>query len=249
MSLLECTGLVRNWGALRAVDAIDLSIDAGEFVALIGPNGAGKTTVFNLIAGTLRKTAGKVWLNGEDISVLPSHAVARRGVARTFQISALFSNLTAVENVRLASQSCERHRVWPWPRRDLLEHTRAEALHWLDRVGIGGHANTRAIFLSHGDQRLLEIAMALAQRPRLLLLDEPTQGMSVEESKCTMLLLAELFKDGSTGILLVEHDLEVVFGLAHRIVVMHHGRKIADGTASSVRNNVEVQNAYLGHTV
>lgn len=231
---------------MRAVDSVDLVVDAGESCAVIGPNGAGKSTLFAMIAGNLAKTSGRVLLDGEDISALASHAVAARGVARTFQITAIFPGLSALENVRLGLQAHAPRARLPMGGGGVLAAGEAEALRWLDRVGLSGRARVPAGELAHGDQRLVEIAMALAQRPRLLILDEPTQGMSVEETRATVALLARLIAEEQVTVLLVEHDMEVVFALAPRIVVLHRGRKIADGPAGQVRADPAVQDAYLG---
>lgn len=245
MHLLECAGLTKSWGALVAVNKVDLSVSAGEVVALIGPNGAGKTTVFDLIAGITKKTAGTVSFLGERVDALNATALARRGLARTYQITSLFPNLTALENVRLAVQSREPGRMRPFPSRQKVESTTQEALTWLSYVKLKG-SETLAGYLAHGDQRLLEIAVALALKPKLLLLDEPTQGMSIEETRATVDLLKTLLKGKDMAVLLVEHDLEVVFGLAQRIVVLDRGRKIADGPPAAVRADAAVQQAYLG---
>ena len=247
MPLLECRGLTRAWGAFRAVDGVDLAVRGGETCAVIGPNGAGKSTLFAMIAGDLRKTAGRVLLDGEDVTGLPADAIAARGVARTFQITAVFPGLTALENVRLGLQAHARGRWLPAGGGAALAAGEAEAQGWLDRVGLaGGLAAAPAGEMAHGDQRLLEVAMALSQRPRLLVLDEPTQGMSVEETRRTIDLLGRLIAETGVTVLLVEHDLEVVFALAPRIVVLHRGRKIADGPAAEVRADPAVQEAYLG---
>jgi branched-chain amino acid transport system ATP-binding protein len=244
--LLDCQGLTRAWGAFRAVDGVDLSIEAGETCGVIGPNGAGKSTLFAMIAGNLKKTAGRVTLSGEDISASPPHAIAARGVARTFQLTAVFPGLSAEENVRLGLQAHDPFRRVPLGGGARLAAGAAEARHWLERVGLAERAGTPAGELAHGDQRLLEVAMALAQRPRLLILDEPTQGMSVEETRRTVDLLGRLIAEEGVTVLLVEHDMEVVFALAPRIVVLHRGRKIADGPAAGVRADAGVQAAYLG---
>jgi branched-chain amino acid transport system ATP-binding protein len=244
--ILDCRGLTRAWGAFRAVDEVDLAVEAGETCAVIGPNGAGKSTLFAMIAGNLRKTAGRVVLDGEDVSALPAHRIAARGVARTFQITAIFPGLSAVENVRLGLQAHDPLRRRPLGGGTGLARGAEEALHWLRRVGLADRAATPAGELAHGDQRLLEVAMALAQRPRLLMLDEPTQGMSVEETRRTVDLLGRLIAEEGVTVLLVEHDMEVVFALAPRIVVLHRGRKIADGPAAEVRADASVQAAYLG---
>ena len=246
MPLLECRGLTRAWGGFRAVDGVDLVVEKGETCAVIGPNGAGKSTLFAMIAGNLPKTAGRVVLEGQDISALSSHAIAARGVARTFQITAVFPGLTAVENVRLGLQAHGALRRRPFGGAAALAAGEQEARRWLARIGLEHRADTPAGELAHGDQRLLEVALALAQRPRLLILDEPTQGMSTEETRRTVALLGTLIAEEGVTVLLVEHDLDVVFALAPRIVVLHRGRKIADGPAAQVRADSEVQAAYLG---
>ena len=223
MPLLECRGLVRRFGALVAVDGIDLAVEPGEIRAVIGPNGAGKSTVFNLITSVLRPSAGQVIFAGEDITGMPVHQVAQKGIARTFQLCHIFPALTVRENVRMAAQAREGRR---WR---------------LTRM-----ANATAAMLSHGDQRLLEIAMAIAQKPRLLMLDEPTQGLSIEETGRAVQILKDMLTEGDLSVLLVEHDMEVVFKLADNITVLHRGRVIADGSPTAVRASAEVRSAYLG---
>jgi len=246
MSLLECVGLTKKWGGVAAVSDVDISVASGEVVALIGPNGAGKSTVFNLIAGATKKTAGTVSFRGERVEHLAAHALARRGLSRTYQITCLYPDLTTVENGRLTIQARESSRMNPIPSRAMLARTTDEAMHWLGQVRLQRHAASPAGVLSHGDQRLLEIATALALNPKLVLLDEPTQGMSLDETRGTVELLHSLLQGSEMAVLLVEHDLEVVFGLAHRIVVLDRGRKIADGSPDEVKASPAVQQAYLG---
>jgi branched-chain amino acid transport system ATP-binding protein len=246
MPLLECRGLTRNFGALIAVDAVDLSVEPGEIRAVIGPNGAGKSTFFNLINGMLRPTAGSVWFDGKDITGLAAHRIARHGISRTFQLTHLMPELTARENVRLAALASSPGRWRIVGGADILEHAGEAADRAMERLRLAPFASMKANELSHGDQRLLEVAMALAQNARLLLLDEPTQGLSIEETERAVHILREMLNGEDLTVMLVEHDMEVVFKLADRITVLHRGRVIADGEPEEVRQNAEVQNAYLG---
>jgi branched-chain amino acid transport system ATP-binding protein len=234
MPLLECRGLTRHFGALVAVDAVDMTIEPGEIRAVIGPNGAGKSTLFNLITSSLKPNKGEVLFAGERITGLPVHRVARKGIARTYQLCHVFPGLSVRENVRLAAQARDPARSGP---------IADEAL---ERLRLTRFADMSADMLSHGDQRLLEVAMAIAQKPRLLMLDEPTQGLSLEETDRAVQILKGMLSGGDLSVLLVEHDMEVVFRLADNITVLHRGRVIADGAPAAVKANAEVRSAYLG---
>ena len=248
MPLLECRGLVRHFGALVAVDNVDMSLEPGEIRAVIGPNGAGKSTLFNLITSTLKPTAGQVIFAGENITGLPVHEVAQKGIARTFQLCHVFPALTARENVRIAAQARDDQRWRFIAGGRVLRTSTAVADEALEHLRLTRFADVPASMLSHGDQRLLEVAMAVAQQPRLLMLDEPTQGLSLEETNRAVQILKDMLKGGNLSVLLVEHDMEVVFKLADNITVLHRGRVIADGPPAAVRANAEVRSAYLGGT-
>ena len=246
MPLLECRDLTRRFGGLVAVDAVDLAVEPGEVRAVIGPNGAGKSTLFNVITGVLAPSEGEIYFAGERITALPVHRVIQKGVARTFQLTHLFPALTARENVRIAAQARRADRWRPLAGSALFAATCDAADAALALMRLSDVADVKAGLLAHGNQRLLEVAMALAQRPRLLLLDEPTQGLSVEETDQTVGILREMLRDGGLTVILVEHDMEVVFRLADKVTVLHRGRVIADGAPDAVKANAEVQSAYLG---
>jgi branched-chain amino acid transport system ATP-binding protein len=244
--LLQLTGLTKRYGALVAVDDVSMSIGDGEVRAVIGPNGAGKTTLFHLITGVVPPTEGRVVFAGDDITGLPAHAVCQRGLSRTFQLTSLFPELSARENVSLAAQARHPQRWRPFGGGDVFETARRRSDAALEQLGLTHVADRPAGLLSHGDQRLLEVAMAMSQQPKVLLLDEPTQGLSVEETAQAVETLAGFLNQSRITVLLVEHDMEVVFRLAHMITVLHRGAVIADGTPDAVKANARVQEAYLG---
>jgi branched-chain amino acid transport system ATP-binding protein len=241
--MLEVRGLVKTFGALRACDGIDFDVKEGETHAVIGPNGAGKTTFISQLAGDLRPDAGMVLLKGLNITALPAPKRARLGLARSFQITSVFPDFTALHNVALAVQAQSgRTGFWRPARSDpaLVEPARR----LLEEVGLGQRADALAANMSHGEHRQLEVAMALATKPRLLLLDEPMAGMGIEESQRMIGLLSGL-KQRMT-IILVEHDMDAVFRLADRISVLVYGRVIATGEPEKIKMNEEVRKAYLG---
>ena len=246
MPLLELDGVTRKYGALVALDQVAMQVEEGEVRAVIGPNGAGKTTLFNVITGTVAPTAGLIRFAGQPIAGLPSHRICRLGISRTFQITALFPEMSARDNARLAAQARHPRRWQPFGGARIFEDAQTRADAALEQLGLSGIADRPAGLLSHGDQRLLEVAMAMAQQPRVLLLDEPTQGLSVEETEQAVDTLARFLKASRMTVLLVEHDMEVVFRLAHRITVLHRGAVIADGAPDQVKADRSVQDAYLG---
>jgi branched-chain amino acid transport system ATP-binding protein len=246
MPLLETQRLSRRFGALLAVDEVDLRVEVGEIRAIIGPNGAGKSTLFNLITSVVKPTAGQVWFANEDITGFPVQEIAQRGIARTFQLCHLFPALTVRENVRIAAQARDKGR-WRFLGGDaVLRRSAQQADAALQRLGLDRLADMPAGILGYGDQRLLEVAMAVAQRPRLLLLDEPTQGLSVKETEHTVDILKTMLAERDLSVILVEHDMEVVFRLADFVTVLHRGRVIADGPPRAVKEDAHVRSAYLG---
>ena len=242
--LLETRGLVKRFGGVLATDHVDLTVTAGEIHAVIGPNGAGKTTLVAEIAGEVVPDAGLIRFAGEDVTRVPVPARSARGLARSFQVTSIFPELTALDNVALAVQAHagSSFRFWRPARAERALRDPARAV--LDEVGLGERASVVAASLSHGEQRQLEIAMALATRPRLLLLDEPMAGMGREESTRMVQLLKRL--RGEHAMLLVEHDMDAVWALADRVSVLVYGKVIATGPPDAIRANPDVARAYLG---
>ncbi|SMH57107.1 ABC transporter ATP-binding protein [Azospirillum agricola] len=242
--LLEARALVKRFGGLNATDRLSLSVAKGELHALIGPNGAGKTTLIGQLSGELKPDEGRILFDGRDVTALPVHKRAQRGLARSFQITSVFPSFTALDNVALAVQAHAGHsfRFWRDAARDRRLSDPARAV--LERVGLGPRGNTPASALAHGEKRQLELAMALATGPKLLLLDEPMAGMGPEESARMVRLLAEL--KGGVTILLVEHDMDAVFALADRITVLVRGAALATGAPAAIRADAAVREAYLG---
>jgi branched-chain amino acid transport system ATP-binding protein len=242
--VLETRGLSKSFGGVRAVSGVDLAMPRGEIRALIGPNGAGKTTFFNMLTGQLIADAGEVRFKGERLSGLPPHAVWRRGVSRTFQITATFATLTALDNVRVGRLS---HLGKTY---SMLESSRGlqadEARALLDQVGLAEQADRVAAVLAYGDLKKLELAVALATDPEVLLLDEPTAGMAPAERGALMALAERIARARGLTVLFTEHDMDVVFSVADRIMVLHQGRVIAEGPPAAVRADAQVQRVYLG---
>ncbi len=243
-ALLRVESLSKAFGALKATDRVDLEVQEGETLAIIGPNGAGKTTLISQLAGNLRPDAGSIRFAGEDVTALPAPRRARRGFARSFQITSVFAEFTALQNVALAVQAHAGHsfRFWRPVHEDAA--LTGPAREFLAQVGLQSRAQVAAANLSHGEHRQLEVAMALATRPRLLLLDEPMAGMGIDESQRMIELLATLKRRQT--MILVEHDMDAVFKLADRIAVLVYGRVVATGLPDEIRANAEVRRAYLG---
>ncbi len=242
-ALLRTRQLTKVFGGLRAVDGVDFAIEPGELRAVIGPNGAGKTTFFNLITGLFPPTAGRIFFRGEDITGLPAHRVARRGIGRTLQVTSLFPNLTVFENVWIAAQARRRilNPLVHFARlRDVEQRTRDV----LERLDLADQAGEIVANLSHGDQRLLEIGVALATQPQLLLLDEPTAGLGPAETEEVAKTIRSL--GGGTTMILVEHDMDVVMSVADSITVLDQGRVIAEGPPARIQQDTRVREAYLG---
>jgi branched-chain amino acid transport system ATP-binding protein len=242
--LLRVENLVRRFGGILATDNVSLGVTKGELHAIIGPNGAGKTTLISQLTGQLLPDAGTIRLAGRDITRVPAYRRSALGLARSFQITSLLADFTALDNVALAAQAHDGHSFHFWGNARKVSHLRAAGRSALERVGLAHRADVLAAKLSHGEQRELELAVALATRPQLLLLDEPMAGLGSTESARMVRLLQELRREVS--IVLVEHDMEAVFALADRISVLVYGRVIASGAPAAIRGNDEVRRAYLG---
>lgn len=244
--VLETRGLTKDFGGLRAVDRVDLRVEAGAIHALIGPNGAGKTTLFNLIGGSLRPTAGRVIYRGQDITDLPPERRARLGISRAYQLIHVFPNLSVLENVRLAAQALGPDNFRFWVPAGRLHRYIDRAWAALHEVGLAELADLPARALSHGHRRWLEIAMLLAQEPDLMLLDEPAAGMALDQIPRLIRLIEEIHQRRGCTILLIEHKIDLVMRLAHRVTVLHQGQVLAEGTPEAIARNEAVQQAYLG---
>jgi branched-chain amino acid transport system ATP-binding protein len=245
MTMLEVVGLGKSFGALAALRQVSLAVEQGEIVSVIGPNGAGKSTLFNVIAGLHAPTAGRIRFQGQDVTGQPPEILNRRGLAKTFQITNIFPEITVFENVQVAAQSRSPDSgrlasLWRQP--DVAE----SVLELLEAFGLSGRRDELAENLSHGEQRYLEICLALATRPSLLMLDEPTAGMTPGETRTATDLIKRIARARSLTVLLIEHDMSVVMGISDRIAVLHFGQKIAEGSPEAIRNDPAVVEAYLG---
>ena len=244
MNTLEVRNLHKSFGGIDAVAGVSFALAPGEILAVIGPNGAGKSTCFNMLNGQLRPDAGTILLENQDITALPPRDIWRRGVGRTFQITATFASMTVRENIQIALLSHHR-RIWRfWRAAD--QHAGPEADRLLARVGMQSQANRPAAILAYGDLKRLELAIALANGPRLLLMDEPTAGMAPAERTALMALTRDIARAQGVAVLFTEHDMDVVFGTADRILVLNRGRLIAQGAPADIRANPEVRAIYLG---
>lgn len=244
--ILEARGLRREFDGLVAVSDVDMRIHAGTLHAIIGPNGAGKTTLFNLLSGTLKPTRGRVYFKGHDITHLPPYRIARLGIGRSFQITSIFPNLSVLENIRLAAQAVGHDSL------RLLRHAAAfpryaeKARAVIAQVGLQGREETPARALPHGDKRKLELGIMLAGDPEVLLLDEPTAGMSSEQVPALLEILRAIMAGGDRTMVLVEHRMDLVMSISDTITVMHQGAVLAEGTPGAIAANAAVQSAYLG---
>ena len=243
-AVLETRSLSRSFGAIKAVDNVSFSLVKGELLAMIGPNGAGKSTCFNMLMGQLSPSAGEVFLNGQNIVGLKPRQIWRRGVGRTFQITSTYSSMTVIENVQMAlvSHHGKTFSIWPFAT-DLY---RDEALGFLTLVDMQAQADRHCAVLAYGDLKRLELAIALCHTPTLLLMDEPTAGMAPKERIALMQLTADIVQDRGVSVLFTEHDMDVVFAHAHRVMVLNRGQLIADGSVEAIRNDRKVQEIYLG---
>jgi branched-chain amino acid transport system ATP-binding protein len=246
MSLLEVKNATKSFGSLVAVRDVSLAVRQGELRAIIGPNGAGKTTFFNLISGFFPPTSGTVTFDGNDVTAFSVTKRVQLGMARTFQITEIFPELTVHENIRIGAEVAAGYRLRPWISRAETEKVERTIEETLALVGLSAKANRLVGELAHGDQRAAEIAMALTLRPKLLLLDEPTAGMGDQETYEATQLIRRLHRDSNFTIVLIEHDMRVVFHLADRITVLDQGKLLAEGTPQEIAANEAVQAAYLG---
>ena len=244
--LLEAKNLRKEFGGLVAVDDVSIQIHERTLHSIIGPNGAGKTTLFNLLSGMMRPTSGQVFFEGREITHLPPHRIAHLGIGRSFQITNIFPNLTVLENIRLSAQALGKDNFRIFTHTNNLEKYIQKAEEVLERVGLQGRDYDLARNLPHGDKRKLELGIMLAGSPRLLLLDEPTAGMSSDQVPMLLEIIRAIMADGDKTIVLVEHRMDMVMSISDRITVMHQGQLLAEGTPHEIASNQTVQSAYLG---
>ncbi len=249
MTLLQVNGASKRFGSLVAIDDVSLTIEPGELRAIIGPNGAGKTTFFNLVSGLFAPTAGSILFEGRDVTALAPDQRVRRGMARTFQITEIFPELSVADNIRVAVEIAAGYRLRPWLGRAARASVEARVSELLGMSGLAAKKEIRVGVLSHGDQRAAEIMMSLALRPRLLMLDEPTAGMGDQETYDIARLVRRLHRREGLTIMLIEHDMRVVFNLADRIMVLAEGKVLEEGTPQQIADSERVQAAYLGKAV
>lgn len=245
-TFLEARNLRKEFGGLVAVEDVSISVQKHTTHSIIGPNGAGKTTLFNMISGVLRPTRGSVIFNGKDITHLPVHKIAHEGIGRSFQITNIFSSLSVLENIRLSAQAMGKDSLRVFKSTDALKQYITKAEEVINLVGLNGKEDAIALNLSHGEKRKLEIAIMLASDPQLLLLDEPTAGMSSEQVPALLEIIEKIRGLGTKTIVLVEHRMDMVMTISDRITVMHLGNVLAEGTPVEIANTQSVQDAYLG---
>ncbi len=242
--ILEVRNLSKSFHGLQAVSDVNFEVGIGELLALIGPNGAGKSTCFNMLMGQLKPTTGEVYFQGENLVGQYPRDIWRKGIGRTFQITGTYSSMTVVENVQMALMSYRRRifSMLPYAHKIYKE----EAIEYLDMVGLASQAERHCAILAYGDLKRLELAIALCHKPSLLLMDEPTAGMAPTEREAVMQLTAEIVREKNISVLFTEHDMDVVFGHAHRVLVLNRGELIANGSVDDIKNNPLVQEVYLG---
>jgi len=246
MGILEIKDLSKNFGQVAALSHITLSIRPGEITSLIGPNGAGKTTFYNVITGKFPPTAGTILFKGEEITGLPAFKVWKRGISRSFQITNIFKRLTVLENIRSALIIHQGRSLNFFKPIDFFDDLYVKSLQILKLIGLEDKKDMPCQAISHGDMRIVEVGIALASEPKVVFLDEPTAGMNPEETRRMVFLIRNLFETTGTTFFLTEHDMNVVFSISHRIVVLNFGKILADGTPEEIRRNEEVRKAYLG---
>jgi branched-chain amino acid transport system ATP-binding protein len=249
MAILEVRNIVKSFGGLRALQDVTLSVEKGEIRAVIGPNGAGKSTLFNVMTGLLAPDSGNVVFDGEQIIGMPPHRIIRKGIGRSFQITNIFPRMSVFENVQVALFSHHGKSRNPLHLARKFTEIGEETIAILEQVGLAGKYDMSASILSHGDQKRLEIAISLASRPKLLMLDEPTAGMSRFESRETVSLLQRISREQGLTLIFTEHDMDIVFAISEKIMVLQQGAVIADGTPAEIKANPEVRKAYLGEEI